>query len=324
MTISALIKLWRQFWFAPEDSTVISIYRILYGLLVLQVAVVHLGANFLDWYGPKAIVTLPTVIKYFWHNEPRFDWLLLIPQTDSAIGGFHLAFIIATVFMIIGFGTRYSTLFVWLSLVSLHHQDPFNINGGDGFLRAVGPWLAFSNCGDKYSLDAWLKNLINRKRGRLDLITDCPAKAPWAQRMIQIQLALVYWQTFGCKIAGSQWLDGSAVYYATRLDDMFRFPAPLIANNMFLLKILNWFTLIIELAGWTLIWFKDTRYWVLIGLMGLHLGIDYMINLPVFEWAFICTLLTFVPSHDLTNFFTRLSAYYNANLRAKLGANSHK
>jgi hypothetical protein len=105
---------------------------------------------------------------------------------------------------------------------------------------------------------------------------------------------------------------------------MFRFPAPLIANNMFLLKALNWFTLIIELAGWTLIWFKDTRYWVLLGLLGLHLGIDYMINLPVFEWAFICTLLTFVPSHDLTHFFSRLSAYYNANLKTKFGANSHK
>jgi hypothetical protein len=131
-------------------------------------------------------------------------------------------------------------------------------------------------------------------------------------------------KTNGCKIAGSQWLDGSAVYYATRLDDMFRFPAPLIANNMFLLKTLTWFTLIIELAGWTLIWFKDTRYWVLLGLLGLHLGIDYMINLPVFEWAFIRTLITFVPSQDLTNFFSRLSTYYSTNLKTKLGANSHK
>jgi hypothetical protein len=95
MTISAAIRLWRQFWFAPEDSSAISLYRIFYGLLVLQIAVIHLGSNFLDWYGPKAIVTLPTVIKYFWHNEPRFDWLLLLPQTDSAISGFHIAFIAA-------------------------------------------------------------------------------------------------------------------------------------------------------------------------------------------------------------------------------------
>jgi hypothetical protein len=317
MTISALIKYWRQFWFTPEDSSAISLYRICYGLLVLQIAVIHLGSNFLDWYGPKAIVTLPTVIKYFWHNEPRFDWLLLLPQTDSAISGFHIAFIAAAVFMTIGFGTRYSTLFVWLSLVSLHHQDPFNINGGDGFLRAVGPWLAFSNCGDKYSVDAWLTNCINRKRGGIDLLKSPTAKAPWAQRMIQIQLALVYWQTFGCKIAGSQWLDGSAVYYATRLDDMFRFPAPLIANNIVLLKLLNWFTLIIEFAGWTLIWFKDSRYWVLVGLLGLHLGIDYMINLPVFEWAFICTLITFVPSQDIHSFFSKTATYYKARFNSR-------
>ncbi|CAN5213317.1 hypothetical protein BH11CYA1_BH11CYA1_35650 [soil metagenome] len=307
MTISALVKLWRQFWFEPEESTAISIFRILYGLLVLQIVVVHLGSNFVDWYGPNAIVPLPSVIKHFWLNEPRFDLLLLLPQTDSAISAFHITLIVAAFFMTIGFGTRYSTLFVWLSLVSLHHQDPFNINGGDGFLRAVGPWLAFSNCGDKYSLDVWLKNFINRQRG-LEPIPQATAKAPWAQRMIQVQLALVYWQTFGCKLAGPQWLDGSAVYYATRLDDMLRFPAPLITNNFLLLKALNYFTLIIEFAGWTLIWFKDTRYWVLAGLLGLHLGIDYMINLPVFEWAFICTLITFVPSKDINYLISKISS----------------
>lgn len=308
MTIAALIKHWRQFWFAPEDSSAISIYRILYGLLVLQITTIHLGTNFLDWYGPKAIVTLPTVIKHFWLNEPRFDWLLLLPQTDNAIGAFHLTFILAAVFMTIGLGTRYSTLFVWLTLVSLHHQDPFNINGGDAFLRVVGPWLAFSHCGDKYSLDAWLKRYFDKKRGR-PVAENPPPKAPWAQRMIQIQLALVYWQTFGCKLAGTQWLDGSAVYYATRLDDMLRFPAPLIANNMILLKILTWSTLIVEFAGWTLIWFKDTRYWVLLALLGLHLGIDYMINLPVFEWAFICTLITFIPGQDLQRLFSKIASF---------------
>jgi hypothetical protein len=123
-------------------------------------------------------------------------------------------------------------------------------------------------------------------------------RCPWAQRMIQVQLALVYWQTFCCKIVGAQWLDGTAVYYATRLDDMLRFPAPFISDNMFILKGLDYGTLVIEFAAWTVIFVKELRYYVLFGLLCLHLGIDYLINLPVFEWAFIFTLITFVePGH---------------------------
>jgi len=291
MTFAALIAVWRKFWFEPQDASPVALYRILYGILILQIAVVHLGENFSQWYGPNAVMTLSAVIKHFWLNEPRFDMLLLLPQTEGAFAAFHLVFVMVAVALTVGFCSRYSVLFVWLTLLSMHHHDPFNINGGDAFLRAVGPWLALSHCGDKFSVDS----LIRRKKG----LPEPDPSAPWAQRMIQVQLAIVYWQTFCCKIGGTQWLDGSAIYYATRLDDMFRFPAPIISNNIYLLKALNWFTLVIEFAGWTVIWFKESCYYVLIGLFCLHLGIDYMINLPVFEWAFIFTLVTFIRPEDL-------------------------
>jgi hypothetical protein len=292
MTIKALIHLWREFWFAPATASVISAYRILFGLLVLQICVVHLSGNFHDWYGGRAVVTPQAVMSHFWHSEPQFDLFLLFPDRKEYLDGFHICFTVAAAALTLGLFSRYSALIVWLCLLSMHHHDPFNNNGGDAFLRAVAPWLALSHCGDRYSLDA----LISRWRGNAEALP----KPVWAQRMIQMQLALVYWQTFCCKIVGPQWLDGTAIYYATRLEDMTRFPAPLITDNLLLLKGLNYFTLVIELAGWTLIWFKETRYWVLFGLLFLHLGIDYMINLPVFEWVFICTLLTFVSEEDWT------------------------
>jgi hypothetical protein len=38
---------------------------------------------------------------------------------------------------------------------------------------------------------------------------------------------------------------------------------------------------------------------VLAAALILHLGIDATINLPVFEWAFIAGLITFVDAEDL-------------------------
>jgi len=291
MSLLAIWQQWRAFWFAPTGTASICLYRILFGILVLQIAVVHLGANFSDWYGNKAIVTLPAVAQHFWLGAPRFDLFLLFPATDISLVIIYAIFVLAAIFLCLGLFSNYSALVVWLILLSMHHQDPYNINGGDAFLRVVAPLLAMSHCGDRYSLDA----VVARHYGK----TALRLQSPWAQRLIQVQIALVYWQTFCCKISGNQWLDGTAIYYATRLDDMLRFPAPLITDNIVVIKGLTYFTLVIEFCAWTAIFVKELRYYVLAGLVFLHLGIDYLINLPVFEWAFIFTLVTFVEPSDI-------------------------
>ncbi len=290
MNLSNLWRIWRGFWFEPTGTETISVYRILFGLLVLQTSVVHLSGRFSEWYSDKSMITLPTVINHFWFREPRFDLMLLFPQQEPTFTIFYYGLVFFALTLTLGFRGRFSAMMVWLMLLSMHHHNPYNINGGDAFLRVVAPFLALSPCADHYSIDAWLR----KRRGE-----SLPeVKMPWAQRLIQVSIALAYWQTFWCKISGNQWLDGTAVYYATRLDDMLRFPAPWISDNMFVLQVLNWFTLIIEFLGWNAIFIKEFRYYVVVGLVFLHLGIDYMINLPVFEWAFIFTLFTFVePAH---------------------------
>jgi len=300
MTLSAIWRAWRNFWFEPSGTSSIGLYRILFGLLVLQVGLIHLSGHFEEWYGPDSMVTLPTVVNHFWFNEPRFDLFLLFPQTNPSFTFLYVVFIVAAACLCLGLFSNYSALAVWLILLSMHHQNPYNINGGDAFLRAVAPLLALSHCGDRFSLDA----LIAKKMGRSASIPS--QRNPWAQRMIQVQLALVYWQTFCCKISGEQWLDGTAIYYATRLDDMIRFPAPFITDNWLLLKALDYFTLMIEFLAWNAIFIKECRYYILAGLLFLHLGIDYLINLPVFEWAFIFTLVTFIEPTDLDSLILHL------------------
>lgn len=290
MTLTDIWNKWRKFWFEPIKPLSIAIYRVLFGLLILQIALVHIDGNLFDWYGPHAIVTIDTVRSHFWWNEPRFDVLLSFPNTNEAVQLYFYTFVIAAVFVTVGFCTRFSIIFVCLGLISLHHHNPFNNNGGDAFLRICSIYLCFSPAGDRLSLD----NIIRRRLGmKPPPITSCP----WAQRMVQVQLCMVYAQTFCCKIVGPQWLDGTAVYYATRLDDLIRMsPGPF--DQLWFCKFLSWYTLVIEFSMFTLVWFKSLRYPILLGVLILHLGIDLTINLPVFEWAFIITLVTFVEPDD--------------------------
>jgi hypothetical protein len=198
-------------------------------------------------------------------------------------------------------------------MLSLHNHQPFNINGGDTMLRLYSFYLMFSDSGAALSVDRLIKRwtaptLGENSRPRLI--------SPWGQRMIQIQLALAYWSTFENKIAGKQWVEGTAVYYAVRLDDLARFQMPYLYNNPLFCKFLTWFTLAVEGSMWTLVWFKEFRYYVLAAAVAMHLGIDYSINLPVFEWAFMAGFVTFIPGEDLSRFMdlfkVRISAGFGA------------
>ncbi len=291
MTLKQIWNAWRKFWFEPQPVGSLALFRIFFGLLVLQSSVVHVGGNFLDWYGPNAVIPIEAVKTYFWHGEPRFDILLLFPNNDLWLTIYFYSFILAALFTTLGLCTRYSVTWVCLGMISLHHHNTFNINGGDAFLRLMSVFLACSPCGYALSLD----NVLRRRFG----IPITELHSPWAQRMIQIQVAIAYCATFFCKVTGAQWLDGTAVYYATRLEDLIRFPVPYLFNSLLFCKFLSWYTLVVEFAMWTLVWLKDLRYWVLAATVFLHLGIDMAINLPVFEWAFMASLITFVDWNDL-------------------------
>jgi hypothetical protein len=283
--------MWRKFWFEPCSPLPVCIYRILIGLLVLQSTIIHVLPAATFWYGPNGVIPIEDVKKYFWLNCPRFDALLLLPATDQSVYLFFYLFIAFTVMMIFGVLTRQSVIMVAAGLVSLHHHQPFNINGGDTFMRIATILLCFCDCGKYWSVDSLIRRW--RRQPLKNALTN-----PWAQRLIQVQLAIAYWQTFCCKIVGPQWLDGTAVYYATRLDDMLKFNPPFL-NSLAFCKVLTWYTLIIEFALWTFIWFKECRYWILAGAFILHFGIDMTINLPVFEWVFIATLVLFIDPDDL-------------------------
>jgi uncharacterized membrane protein YphA (DoxX/SURF4 family) len=302
MTLRKIWQAWRTFWFEPKSPLPIAIFRIFFGILILQSVIVHTLHATSFWYGNHGIMSIDTVKQFFWFNDPCFDLLPLFSYSEQGISLFFTILTVAAVCLTLGLFTRLSAVIVCLFLISMHHHQPYNINGGDSYLRLASIFLAFSSCGAMLSIDRlWQRLMVYPPPS--------PLCSPWAQRMVQVQLAIVYWQTFCCKIVGPQWLDGTAVYYATRLDDMMRFGPSMLLNNIWMCKLLSWGTLFIEFGMWSLVWLPELRYVFLAGALCLHLGIDMTINLPVFEWAFICSLVTFVYPEDLSRFGGMIRAY---------------
>lgn len=294
--MGALIRGWNRFFLARASPTPIALYRMCYGALTMATLLVMRG-DWLTWFGPHGAVSSATVViampPVVARASPAFSILSLLPQTDTAVIAFCWISLAAAFFLTIGFATRLNSVLVYACLVSMQARNPFIMNIGDWLLRVTGFFLVFAPAGAALSVD----RLLRRWRGR-EGVAVAP-RSPWAQRMLQIQVAVMYIATVWWKLLGHTWVNGTAVYYSLHKIEYQEFPLPGM-DHLAVARLATWLTLLIEIAGGTLIWFRRFRYPVLAAMVSLHLGIAYTMHIPLFQWIVMSTFVTFVYPEDLT------------------------
>ena len=291
MTLRELRKLWDHFFFTPQSPLPIALFRILYGLCVsATLALLH--ADWLNWYGVHSWVSLSAMRQV----EPgiRLNLFTVMPQDDRWIAAFFWVFLVCSLLLTAGLFTRLSSVAVFLCLTSLHQRNLLILHGGDAFLRIIGFFLIFAPAGAALSLD----RLIRVRRGLEG--REIKPRPPWAQRMIQIELSLLYLTSFWWKMKGHTWLNGTALFYVTQLHSIARFPLPRWIESAAILKFGSWFTLALEFSLGVLIWFRRFRYPVLLLGLLFHLSIEYALNLPMFSWDVLTAYILFVDPSDLS------------------------
>ncbi len=303
MSLRAALKAWNEFFFAPQSPIPIALFRILYGLNV-SITLILLHSDWLNWYGVNGWVTLETMTKV----EPgvRLNLFKLIPQDDRWIEAFFWFFLGFAALLTLGLCTRVSSVVVFLCLTSLHQRNLYINHGGDTFLRIAGFFLVFAPAGAVLSLD----RLIRLRTGKEGV--EISPRPPWAQRMIQFELALLYFVSFCWKSMGDPWVNGTALYYVTHLTEIQRFPVPDWIQHPFIEKLETWFTLALEFSLGILIWFKELRYPLLVLGLLFHLCLEYAFNIPMFQWDVLSGYVLFIDPSDLKRMwhFTRRCFIY--------------
>jgi len=285
-----LSKAWNEFFFAPQSPVPIALFRILYGLAIIA-NLILLHSDWLNWFGAHAWVTLPTMTKV----EPgtRINLFKLMPPADSWVEALFWVFLAFAVLLTIGLLTRVSSVAVFLCLASIQQRSLFITHGGDTFLRVAGFFLMFAPAGAALSIDRLIRVRTGRESGEIQ------PRSPWAQRMIQIELSLLYFVSFWWKSMGAPWVNGTALYYVSHLEEFRRFPLPGWLQQPIFLKLGTWFTLALEFSLGVLIWIKEFRYPLLaLGLL-FHLGIEYAMNVPMFQWDVLPAYVLFIDPADL-------------------------
>lgn len=290
MTLQSVREAWDEFFFAPQSPIPIALFRIFYGICV-SATVILLHSDWLEWFGVHGWVSLSTTRTV----EPglRLNLFSVMPQDDRWIAAFFWIFLGFAVLLTVGLWTRISSAAVFLSLASIDQRNLFIDHSGDTFLRVAGFFLIFAPAGAALSLD----RLIRVRKGLEG--PEISPRAPWAQRMIQFELALLYLVSFWWKMKGHTWLNGTALYYVTHLHSIKRFPLPGWIQYPGILKAGGWFILVLEFCLGTLIWFRRFRYpLLLLGLL-FHLCIEYAINVPMFQWDVLTAYILFIDPADL-------------------------
>lgn len=289
MSLRSLARAWNEFFFAPRPPAPLCLFRVLFGLLALADFIL-LRPDWLTWFGTRGITTLETMRRF----EPgtRINLFALMPN-DSWVEGFFWFAIVSAVFLALGFLTRASSVAVFLCLASIDQRAMLAMHSGDSLLRVTGFWLMFAPAGAAFSVD----RLVRIWRGKEGL--QIQPRPPWAQRMIQIQVALLYMATFWTKSQGASWIDGTALFYVYHLDQFQRFPLPSFVQDLVFIKLETWLTLAIEFSLGVLVWFKELRYPLLLTGLLLHLSLEYSMNIPLFQWIILATYVTFIEPADL-------------------------
>lgn len=277
-------RAWCRFWFAPISPVTLGLYRILYGCCIL-IFVALLAPEIFTWFAADSMMR-PASAEKFWGSTPHWSVLLWFPQRP-AVAIFFAVFTVAALLLTIGLWTRFSALLVFLGLISIGHRNPLVLNGADVVLRVMGFYLVLAPAGAALSVDR-LRAIARGEAGPTpDLV---PA---WSLRLMQLQISLIYASTVLLKLKGTIWPAGLAVYYTSRLEEFYRFPVPFLAHSMLLVNLATYWTLAVELGLAFAVWIPGLRTFALINGVLLHLGIEYSMNVPQFEYIMIVNLLLF-------------------------------
>lgn len=290
ISFKAFLRGWDHFFYKRTDASALCIFRIMFGFFLFLNGI-SLVEDFQVWYGigDNALIPLDDSLNFY--SNFRINVYRWLSPTETSAWMVLIAYITTSVFVMVGFKTRISTIICFILMVSMQNRNYSILNSGDTLMRCMLFLMMFAPTHVKYSVDAYL----SEKKG-LPYRTDISLLTI---RLMQLQFSLVYLATTLFKLKGYDWVDGTAVYYTSRLVNFQRIVLPFVFDFPFLIKFATWSALFIEFAMGSLVWIKEFRLPVLFAGLLLHLGIEVSMSIGFFEWVMIAAYILFLEPKEV-------------------------
>ncbi|MFG6446430.1 HTTM domain-containing protein [Microbacterium sp. P07] len=287
--------LWSGFrgWLSGRQHSTISfsVMRVLLSVGMLAVLVPSLPDRLYLW-GPGSWWVEPEARRRGWWEPLR---LIFSKESVFWFDVAYGALLVLVLLFLVGWKTRWVTPVLLVFWVGLSTNSTLLTNGGDTLMRIVLLFAVFANLSAHFSVDAWVRR--RRPPGAVAPRRRIPRPpewvANWTHNTVLIlcvyQILLVYLVSSVLKLAGEEWLEGTAIYYALSIDQ-FRV-LPVLSDTVWQ------FTPAVMMATWTALWvqllfpvlilWRPTRYVAIFLITGMHLGIAVLLGL----WPFSLTMI---------------------------------
>ena len=300
----------REFWIGRADLAPVALFRIVYGIELFN-WFWQLYPNLAAFFTDQGFMPRALLVTQF---PDRFS-LITGMGTWWQIALFWGACLVVAVMLTIGWHTRTACLLAFVGVASFEWRNPLLLDGSDIVFRLVPFWLALTNCGDLYSVDA------TTRKARGEQVTGSGPALP--VRLLELQIGWIYLMTGLEKTAGTLWRDGTATFYALQLEHTFgrSWVYPL-ATNMIVVHLMSWGTLAVELlfVPLTMIPSRRTRLIAVVGGAFLHGGILTMMNVGNFPVIMLSALILFLPAEWVREFVDKVQIRIAPRLSPGLAA----
>lgn len=282
------LRAWNAFWFGPISARPLGAFRIAFGLICL-LNLALLAADPDEWLTDAGYLHGQEARELAGGLRPSvLQWVQSPPAARLFLAGTAAAALLLTV----GWHARLMAALLYLGNLSIHHRNLLTASGADVLLMCLSFYLMLTPCGAAYSLDA-------RRQARRDGRGPAePLIVPWAQRLLQFQVALLYFMTALLKAGGTTWRDGTALYYVLANTEYARWTFGLMERPI-AINVLTYAALFVEFALAFLLWVRAARPYAIAAGVLLHGGILLTVNIPIFGELLMASYLTFLTAPEL-------------------------
>jgi predicted DCC family thiol-disulfide oxidoreductase YuxK len=292
-TLAGIGQAWSSFWFQSSSTVPLEIIRIGVGTAVLfhfAMATPFLFDLWGDagWMTPataQAYIQAPWMQSVFYYFTAPWQWI-----------SFHVTFLLCCAAFVLGWRTSWVKWIVMIGQISYDHRNLTIVYGADSIIACLLFILCLAPIGRAISLDR-VRAVRAAKRNNLEA-TLPPYTSPWAGaciRLIQIQMAVLFFYSATDKLRTDEWWSGDAIWLAL---STYEFYNPiflhLLARQYWLVNVATYATLLIELAFPFLIWQRSTRPFLLSAAIFLHLMFGILLRLIYFSSVMIVGHMSFV------------------------------
>jgi predicted DCC family thiol-disulfide oxidoreductase YuxK len=289
---AALSRGWSQLWFQESPTSPLELTRIGVGAAIL----LHYSLAFpyiFDLWGDAGWMPREVVLNI---NDPWMQSVFYYFGAPWQWVAFHCLFLLCCAAFMVGWRTSWVKWIVLVGHISYVYRNPMLTYGVDWIVASLLIILCVAPVGRALSLDR-VRAVRAAKVGDIGVQLP-PCSSAWAgacTRLMQIQMAVIFFYSAISKLEAEIWLKGDAVWIVFTTGEYYnRIILDVLASHYWLVNLATYGTILIEIAFPFLIWQRSTRPYLLAAAIFLHLQFGLLMGLFYFSFVMIMGHMSFV------------------------------